>query len=111
VIGTASSLAKAERARSFGAHLVIDRSQIDFAEAVIAFTQGRGIDLVIDSLGGDVLPRSIDLLRTYGHAINIGEAAGYPDFDIRARLYKNSTSLAGFEVLHATRVPGLWRKG
>jgi NADPH2:quinone reductase len=111
VIGTASSLAKAERARSFGAHLVIDRSQSDFAEAVVAFTQGRGIDLVIDSLGGDVLPRSIDLLRTYGHAINIGEAAGYPDFDIRARLYRNSTSLAGFEVLHATRVPGLWRKG
>lgn len=111
VIGTASSFAKAERARGYGAHLVIDRSESDFAEAVVAFTQGQGIDLVIDSLGGDVLPRSIDLLRTYGHAINIGEAAGYPDFDIRARLYKNSTSLAGFEVLHAMRVLGLWRKG
>ena len=111
VIGTVGSAAKGEEARRYGAHLVIDRSQDDFAEAVLAFTGGRGVDLVIDSLGGEVLPRSIDLLRTYGHANNIGEAAGYPDFDIRERLYRNSTSLAGFEVLHATRVPGLWRKG
>lgn len=111
VIGTVGSAAKAERARAYGAHLVIDRSQTDFSEAVLAFTGGRGVDLVIDSLGGDILPRSIDLLRTYGHAINIGEAAGFPDFDIRARLYRNSTSLAGFEVLHSMRVPGLWRKG
>jgi NADPH2:quinone reductase len=110
VIGTVSSPAKAKRPYACGAHLVIDRSQSDFVEAVRDFTGGQGVDLVIDSLGGDILPRSIDLLRTYGHAINIGEAAGYPDFDIRARLYRNSTSLAGFEVLHAMRVPGLWQE-
>ena len=72
---------------------------------------GEGVDLLIDSLGGDFLPRSIGLLKTYGHAINIGEAAGYPDFDIRHKLYENSTSMAGFEVLHAMRRPGLWQKG
>jgi NADPH2:quinone reductase len=111
VIGTVGSPGKAARPRELGAHLVIDRSRGSFAQAVRDFTGGRGVDLVIDSLGGDVLPQSIDLLRTYGRCINIGEAAGYPDFDIRARLYRNSTSLAGFELVHALRVPGLWRKG
>jgi len=111
VIGTVSRRGKGDRARDYGAHLVIDRSTQDFAEATREFTGGAGVDLVIDSLGGDVLPRSIDLLKTYGHAINIGEAAGYPTFDIRPKLYENSTSLAGFEVLHALRVPGLWQEG
>ena len=111
VIGTVSRPGKGERARGYGADLVIDRSQEDFAEAVRRFTDGEGIDLVIDSLGGDILPRSIDLLKTYGHVINIGEAAGYPDFDIRPKLYENSTSLAGFEVLHAMRRADLWLKG
>lgn len=110
-IGTVSRPGKAERALGYGADLVIDRSEEDFAEAVRRFTGGEGIDLVIDSLGGDILPRSIDLLKTYGHVINIGEAAGYPDFDIRPKLYENSTSLAGFEVLHAMRRADLWQKG
>lgn len=111
VIGTVSRPGKGDKALGYGAHLVIDRSAQDFMEAVQQFTGGKGIDLVIDSLGGDFLPRSIDLLKTYGHAINIGEAAGYPDFDIRHKLYENSTSMAGFEVLHAMRLPGLWQEG
>ena len=111
VIGTVSRPGKGDRARAYGAQLIIDRSAQDFVAATRQFTDGAGVDLVIDSLGGDILPRSIDLLKTYGHAINIGEAAGYPDFDIRSKLYENSTFLAGFEVLHAMRVPGLWQKG
>jgi len=111
VIGTVSSAGKGERARKYGAHLVIDRSTDDYLAEVRRFTGGEGIDLLIDSLGGDFLPQSIGLLKTYGHAINIGEAAGYPDFDIRPKLYENSTSLAGFEVLHAMRRPGAWQKG
>jgi NADPH2:quinone reductase len=111
VIGTVSRAGKGDRALRYGARLVIDRSGQDFVEETRRFTGGKGVDLVIDSLGADVLPKSIGLLRTYGHAINIGEAAGYPDFDIRAKLYENSTSMAGFEVLHAMRVPGVWQAG
>lgn len=110
VIGTVGSSAKAKRPRDLGASLVIDRGREDFVDAVRAHMAGKGVDLVIDSLGGDELPRGIGLLKTYGHAINIGEAAGYPDFDIRSKLYENSTSLAGFELVHALRVPGLWRR-
>ena len=111
VIGTVSRPGKGDRAVDYGAHLVIDRSAEDYREATRRFTGGEGVDLVIDSLGGDFLPDSIDLLKTYGHVINIGEAAGYPDFDIRPKLYENSTSLAGFEVLHAMRRPGAWQQG
>ena len=58
-----------------------------------------------------MLPRSFDALRTFGRVINIGEAAGYPDFPIRPKLYERSTALAGFELLHAGPGSARWRRG
>lgn len=103
VIGTVGNAAKARRPAELGAQ-VIDRSRSDFVAETMALTERRGVDLVIDSLGAAHLERSFDCLKSFGRVINIGEAGGYPDFDIRAKLYERSTSLAGFEFLHA--VPG-----
>jgi NADPH2:quinone reductase len=111
VIGTVGAAGKGEHALNFGAKRVIDRSREDFVQAAIEYTGGRGVDLVIDSLGADVLPRSFDALRTYGRLINIGEAAGEPDFPVRKKLYERSTSFAGFEVLHAAPGSARWRRG
>lgn len=111
VIGTVGSKAKAKRALEFGAERVVVRGREDFVAAALAFTGGRGVDLVIDSLGADILPRSFDALRTYGRVINIGEAAGYPDFAVRPKLYERSTSMAGFELLHAEPGSTRWRRG
>jgi NADPH2:quinone reductase len=111
VIGTVGAAAKGTRALAYGADLVIDRSREDFVAAAMAFTRGRGVDLVIDSLGADVLPRSFETLRPYGRVIDIGEAAGYPDFAVRPTLYRRSTSYAGFELLHAEPGSRRWRRG
>ena len=111
VLGTVGAAGKGDRALAYGARLVIDRSGEDFVAAALAYTRGRGVDLVVDSLGADVLPRSFDALRTFGRVINIGEAAGYPDFPVRPKLYERSTSLAGFELLHAGPGSARWRQG
>ena len=111
VIGTVGTPSKAARALSYGAVQVVDRRNEDFVEAALTLTGGRGLDLVIDSLGADILPRSFDALRTYGRVINIGEAAGYPNFEIRPKLYERSTSLAGFELRHAEAGSPRWRRG
>lgn len=111
MIGTVGSAAKARLPRRYGASLVIDRSREDFVAAALRFTGGRGVDLVIDSLGADILPRSFDALKPYGRVINIGEAAGEPDFPVRKKLYERSTSLSGFEILHAVPGSPVWRNG
>ena len=111
VIGTVGTPAKAAAPLAHGAHVVVDTNQEDFVDVALEFTNGRGVDLVIDSLGADVLARSFDALRTYGRVINIGEAAGYPDFDIRPKLYERSTSLAGFELHHARPGSPRWARG
>jgi len=110
-IGTVGDASKADIATAVGAKLVIDRSSSDFAEEAMRFTGGRGVDLVVDSLGASVLPHSFDALRTYGRVINIGEAAGEPDFNVRKKLYERSTSLSGFEVLHALPGSDRWLAG
>jgi NADPH2:quinone reductase len=111
IIGTVGSAKKGPLPKRYGAALVIDRSRTDFVEAALKFTAGRGVDLVIDSLGGDILPRSFDAVRPFGRVINIGEAAGEPDFPIRKKLYERSTSLSGFELLHARPGSAHWRRG
>jgi NADPH:quinone reductase len=110
VLGTVGSAPKAARPLEFGARRVVARDAEDFVEAAMTETRGRGVDLVIDSLGGDVLERSFDALRPFGRVINIGEASGEPDFAIRKKLYERSTSLAGFEVLHAQPGSRRWRR-
>ncbi|QIG49059.1 zinc-binding dehydrogenase [Nordella sp. HKS 07] len=111
VIGTVGSAGKAEGPLKLGAAHVIDRSRQDFVAEVMRLTDGRGVDLVIDSLGADILERSFDVLRYFGRLINIGEAAGDPHFNIRAKLYQRSTSMAGFEFLHARPGSAVWRRG
>lgn len=101
VIGTTYSPHKVAQARSLGAELVIDRSQRDFVPEVMAHTNGEGVDLVVDSLGGETLWQSFDALALYGRVVNIGETQGWPEGavrDLRDKLYERSTSFAGFEL-------------
>jgi NADPH2:quinone reductase len=111
VLGTVGAAGKAARAREYGAERVVEREREDFVAAARAATAGRGVDLVIDSLGGDVLPRSLDSVRRFGRVIDIGEAAGYPDFPIRPKLYARSAALGAFELLHAEPGSPAWRRG
>lgn len=111
VIGTVSSDSKGEQALAYGAGRVVNRSKEDFVEAALDFTDGRGVDLVIDSLGGETGYRSLDALRYYGRLVNIGEAEGWPVENLRDKLYERSTSFAGYETIHAMQNPVAWRKG
>ena len=111
VIGTVSVDGKGAKAAEYGAELIINRQAQDFVQETMAFTAGRGVDLVIDSLGGETGFKSLDALCYYGHLINIGEAEGWPTPDLRDKLYERSTSFAGFETIHSLQVPGKWQAG
>jgi len=76
--------AKDELARKAGADLVINTRKDDFVERVKQWTDGRGADVVIDSLGGDILAKSIDAVKAQGVVVAFGFAAGSNvSFDIR----------------------------
>lgn len=79
VLTTASDDAKLERLREFGASEVINYVKGDFVEAVKTLTDGKGVDLVIDSIAGRNLARSIETLKYRGRAIVVGVSGRDPE--------------------------------
>ena len=79
VIGTVSTDAKAEIARNLGCHYVINYSTEDFVAVTRKITDGKGVDVVYESIGKDTLQRSLDCLRLVGMCAAYGQASGVPD--------------------------------
>ena len=65
----------AEFARSLGADVVIDYTQEDYVEAIMRETAGHGVDVVFDTIGGDTLSRSADVLAQLGRVVSIVDIA------------------------------------
>jgi NADPH:quinone reductase-like Zn-dependent oxidoreductase len=79
VIGTVSTNAKVEIARNLGCHHVINYSTEDFVAVTREFTDGKGVDVVYESIGKDTLQKSLDCLRPVGMCAAYGQASGVPD--------------------------------
>jgi len=75
VLATAGSPAKIERLRGIGVDHGIAYREVDFVEAVRGLTGGKGVDLVVDPVGGDTLQRSLLCLAYRGRAITVGNAS------------------------------------
>ncbi|WP_374652405.1 quinone oxidoreductase [Dongia sp.] len=76
VIGTVGSEAKAEVARANGADAVIVGRDADLPAEVRKLTDGRGVDVAYDGIGGTRLPQTLDCVRPFGLVASIGQAAG-----------------------------------
>lgn len=82
---TVQNETSAELVRSLGVERVINSSQEDFVQAITTWTDGRGVDVAIDNLGGNVLAKTIDAVKPQGIVVAMGFMAG-PEvtFDIRS---------------------------
>jgi len=76
VITTAGSTEKANYARKLGIANVIDLSSEKISEGVMRITEGKGVDIVIDSLGGALTGEAIHSLSRKGILVSIGYSAG-----------------------------------
>jgi NADPH:quinone reductase len=76
VIGTVSTDAKAQLAREAGADEVILYSSQDFVAETRRLTDGKGVDVVYDSVGKTTLMNSLDCLRPRGMAVSFGQSSG-----------------------------------
>jgi len=72
---TTAREANFEFARRMGADVVIDYEKEDYVDAVMRETGGRGVDVVFDTIGGDTLSRSADVLAQLGRVVSIVDIA------------------------------------
>jgi NADPH2:quinone reductase len=76
VIGTAGSAQKAELAKSNGCDYPVIYTQEDFVARVKDITNGKGVDVVYDSVGQSTFMQSLDCLRPMGMMVPFGQASG-----------------------------------
>ena len=71
VCTTVSDSAKAEFVRMLGVDRVIRYKGEDFSQAVLDLTDGRGVDLAVDTVGGDTFFKTISAVRLYGRVVTL----------------------------------------
>lgn len=76
VIATAGSPEKCAACLELGAARAIDYTKEDFAEAIKKETQGRGVDVILDMVGGDYIDKNLRSLADDGRLVNIAYQKG-----------------------------------
>src|ERR1700730_6973246 len=98
VISTAGSAAKAAKARELGFEEGIDLTTEGLANGVRPITAGRGVDIVIDSIGGTVTSEALSSLGLGGVLITLGYSAGRKTtIDVTDLIWKGAR-MAGFSL-------------
>lgn len=92
---TSSSDEKLQKAKNLGADVAINYNTQDFAREVREITKRRGVDVVVDSVGGDTYATSLASLVKGGRLVTCGATAGpRPQTDLQ-RIFWNQLSVFG----------------
>jgi NADPH:quinone reductase len=98
MLSTAGSAAKAARARELGFDHVVDLSAQSLADGVRRITDGKGVDIVIESIGGTVTSEALSSLALGGVLITLGYSAGRrTTIDVTDLIWKRAR-MAGFSL-------------
>jgi len=95
VIATASSEDRLARLKDLGLDHGVDYSRDDWVDRVRDLTGGRGVDLVVDSVGGRILRGSVQCLAYRGRCITVGSAGRDPQPFDAGMLSMGNQSLTG----------------
>lgn len=101
VVGTSTDAARRARLAEFGADLAVDTKDAGWADAVLAATGGKGVNLVVDQVSGPTINAAMRCTAILGRIVNVGRlggAKGEFDFDLHA-----TRRIAYVGVTHRTR--------
>ena len=93
IFATAGSEEKRRYLRKLGIRPVMDSRSTAFAAEIRKLTKGAGVDLVLNSLAGDAIEKSISVLAPGGRFLEIGKRDVYANSPIGLRPFRNNLSL------------------
>lgn len=107
VFATAGSADKCRACEALGATKAINYREVDFFPAIKELTDGKGVDVILDMVGGDYIDRNVRLLATEGRLVQIGFQKGSKtEIDLMRMMLKRLT-LTGSTL----RIQSIERKG
>ena len=98
VFATAGSPEKRRLLESLGVEAVMDSRSLDFADEVMARTNGRGVDVVLNSLTGEAVARGLSVLARYGRFVEIGKRDIYENSLIGLAPFRKGLSYTAVDL-------------
>jgi NADPH2:quinone reductase len=96
IIGTASTAERREFVKTLGADAAISYDETGWTEHVRELTSGRGVDVLLESIGGEVFEQNFDALATFGRYLLLGSTRGPGEPFAPRRLMTKSQAMIGF---------------
>ncbi len=98
VFATAGSDAKRDFVRALGVEHVMSSRDLSFADEILRVTDRRGVDVVLNSLPGEAIPKSLSLLAAYGRFLEIGKIDIYQNRMIGLSPFQDNLSYFAIDL-------------
>ena len=98
VFATAGSPEKRAYLKKLGVKWIMDSRSLLFADEILEITNGGGVDVVLNSLAGEAIPRGIALLNPYGRFVEIGKRDIYGDSKIGLLAFRKNLSFFAVDL-------------
>ncbi|MDJ1136789.1 type I polyketide synthase [Streptomyces iconiensis] len=98
VIATAGNDLKRDFLRQLGVRHVLDSRSLEFASQVMDITEGQGVDIVLNSLAGEAITRSLELLRPGGRFLELGKRDIYENKPLLLGPFANNIAFYGVDL-------------
>jgi len=96
IFTTVGSTSKERLAKQLGADEVILYEEEDFAERIQDVTDGRGVDLILDTIGGKVFEKGLDCLADFGRLVIFGHSSSEAGMGSSKPLHRHNRSIIGY---------------
>lgn len=108
VFATVGSSEKRDFLRRLGVKHIMDSRSLKFADEIMELTDGKGVDIVLNSLSGSAIYKSLSVLGRYGRFIEIGKTDIYDNNQLNLRPFGNNLSYFAVDIDKLlTEKPGL----
>lgn len=98
IYATAGSEEKRTFVQLLGADHVFDSRSLQFADDILAVTAGHGVDVVLNSLAGEAMRRSLDVVSPFGRFLELGKRDFFENTPVGLRPFKNNISYFGIDA-------------
>ncbi|CVI63052.1 MULTISPECIES: quinone oxidoreductase family protein [Agrobacterium] len=98
IIAAASTPEKSAKAEALGADVSVDYTKPNWADDVRRFTDGQGVNIVIETAGGATLNQALDAMGSFGRMIFLGQSSGKTALVDPWRLTSMNHSVVGFYI-------------
>jgi NADPH:quinone reductase-like Zn-dependent oxidoreductase/acyl carrier protein len=98
IFATAGSDEKRDFLRLLGVDHILDSRSLAYADDIMEITEGKGIDVVLNSLAGEAINRNFRILKPFGRFLELGKRDFYENTKIGLRPFRNNITYFGIDA-------------